>query len=125
MSTVASEESVSGGNASAIDSTASAALPLWRRAMVFGTGFGIAIGERNLEAAIVKARPSGATLISTATIHDFRNRPAAEWGAELLRFVAAAGETRLAATVLLPRTEVIVRGVSLPGVTDKDVANAI
>jgi Tfp pilus assembly protein PilN len=103
----------------------SGALPFWRRALAFGTGFGIAIGERNLEAAIVRARPSGATPIATATIHDFRNRPAAEWGAELLRFVTAAGETRLAATVLLPRTEVIVRGVSLPGVADKDAANAI
>lgn len=102
-----------------------AALPLWRRAMAFGTGFGIAIGERNLEAAIVRARPSGATLVATKTIHDFRNRPAAEWGAELQKFVTAAGETRLAATVLLPRTEVIVRGVSLPGVADKDAANAI
>jgi Tfp pilus assembly protein PilN len=105
--------------------TNSAALPLWRRVRAFGTGFGIAIGERNLEAAIVRARPSGATLLATTTIHDFRNRPAAEWGAELLKFVTAAGETRLAATVLLPRTEVIVRGVSLPGVVDKDAANAI
>ena len=93
--------------------------------MAFGTGFGIAMGERNLEAAIVRARPSGATLIATATIHDFRSRPAAEWGAELLRFVTAAGETRLAATVLLPRNEVVVRTVSLPGVADKDTANAI
>jgi hypothetical protein len=32
---------------------AASPLPFWRRAMVFGTGFGIAIGERNLEAAIV------------------------------------------------------------------------
>ena len=103
----------------------SATLPFWRRALVFGTGFGIAIDERNLEAAIVRARPSGATLIATATIRDFRNRPAAEWGAELLRFVTAAGETRLASTVLLPRTEVIVRSLNLPGVADKDAANAI
>jgi hypothetical protein len=103
----------------------SKALPLWRRALAIGTGFGIAIGERDLEAAIVRARPSGATPIANATIHDFRNRPAAEWGAELLRFVAAAGETRLAATVLLPRHEVVVRTVSLPGVADKDAANAI
>ncbi len=102
-----------------------AVLPFWRRAMVFGTGFGIAIRERDLEAAIVRARPSGPTLIRTATIADFRNRPAAEWGAELLQFVAAAGERRLAATVLLPRTEVIVRSVSLPGVADKDAAAAI
>jgi Tfp pilus assembly protein PilN len=101
------------------------ALPFWRRALAFGTGFGIAIGERNLEAALVRARPSGVTPIATTTIHDFRNRPAAEWGAELLRFVTAAGETRLAATVLLPRNEVVVRTVSLPGVVDKDAANAI
>jgi Tfp pilus assembly protein PilN len=121
----ASEESVSGGSAAAVVSSASTALPLWRRATVFGTGFGIAIGERNLEAAIVKARPSGATLVATTTIHGFRNRPAAEWGAELLKFVAASGETRLAATVLLPRSEVIVRSVSLPGVADKDIAGAL
>jgi Tfp pilus assembly protein PilN len=121
MSTLAPEAPV----AAATDPAISGTLPFWRRAMAFGTGFGIAIGERNLDAAIVKARPSGATPIATTTIHDFRNRPAAEWGAELLRFLAAAGETRLAATVLLPRSEVIVRGVSLPGVADKDAASAI
>jgi Tfp pilus assembly protein PilN len=101
------------------------ALPFWRRALAFGTGFGIAIGERNLEASIVRARPAGATLVATTTILDFRNRAATEWGAELLRFVAAAGETRLAATILLPRSEVIVRTLSLPGVADKDAASAI
>jgi Tfp pilus assembly protein PilN len=101
------------------------ALPFWRRVPAFGTGFGIAIGERDLEAAIVRARPSGATPVATTTIRDFRNRPAAEWGAELLRFVAAAGETRLAATVLLPRNQVVVRTVALPGVADKDAASAI
>jgi hypothetical protein len=105
--------------------TDSKPLPYWRRGLAFGTGFGIAIGERDLEAAIVRARPSGSTPIATTTIHDFRNRPAAEWGAELLRFVAAAGETRLAATVLLPRDQVVVRTVGLPGVADKDAANAV
>jgi hypothetical protein len=99
--------------------------PGWQRALAFGTGLGIAIGDRNIEAAIVRARPSGATLADTTTIADFRSRPAAEWGAELMRFVAAAGETRLAATVLLPRDEVIVRTLALPGVADKDAAGAI
>jgi Tfp pilus assembly protein PilN len=102
-----------------------AALPLWQRALAFGTGLGIAIGEHTLEAAIVRARPAGATLLATTTIKDFRNRPAAEWGAALLRFLASARETRLAATVLLPRGEVIVRNLTLPGVSDKDAANAI
>lgn len=97
----------------------------WRRAVVFGTGFGIVIGERNLEVAVVRARFSGATLLAATGIADFRNRPAAEWGAELLRFLAATAETRLAATVLLPRDEVIVRTVTLPGVADKDIASAL
>ena len=121
MSTLAPEAPV----AERTDPKVSEALPFWRRSLAFGTGLGIAMDERNLEAAIVRARPSRATLIATATIRDFRNRPAAEWGAELLRFVASAGETRLAATVLLPRSEVIVRTISLPGVADKDAANAI
>jgi hypothetical protein len=102
-----------------------ASAPAWQRALAFGTGLGIAILDRNIEAVIVRARPSGATLAGTTTIADFRSQPAAEWGAELTRFVAAAGETRLPATVLLPRDEVIVRTLALPGVTDKDAAGAI
>lgn len=125
MSTLSPELTAAAPADSAVESRNPAALPLWRRAVAFGTGFGIAIGERNLEAAIVRARPSGATPVATTTIHDFRTRPAAEWGAELQRFVTAAGETRLAATVLLPRNEVVVRTLSLPGVADKDAANAI
>jgi Tfp pilus assembly protein PilN len=102
-----------------------AVLPAWRRALVFGFGFGLAIGERDLEAVIARARPSGPALVASATIRDFHSRPAAEWGAELLKFLAAAGESGLAATVLLPRDEVIVRTVSLPGVPDKEVPGAI
>ncbi|HWF10776.1 MAG TPA: PilN domain-containing protein [Bryobacteraceae bacterium] len=108
-------------------STSSAAVPqpFWRRALAFGAGLGIAIGDRHLDVAIVRARPSGATLLATTTIHDFHTRPAAEWGAEFQKFVTAAGESRLAATVLLPRSSVIVRTVSLPGVAGKDIANAV
>lgn len=102
-----------------------AALPVWRRALLFGTGFGLVVGERNLAAAIVRVRPSGAVLAAETTIADFRTRPAAEWGAELLQFLADAGERRLAATVLLPRGEVIVRTLTLPGVSDRDAASAI
>ncbi len=110
----------------AIAPQASAAmLPLWNRATAIGTGFGIAIGERNLEAAIVRARPGGPSPIATSTIRDFRHRPAAEWGAELQKFVSDAGESRLAAVVLLPRGEVVVRTVNLPGVAEKDMANAV
>lgn len=100
-------------------------LPVWQRARVFGTGFGIAIGEDNLDAAIVRARPAGPQKPAITVIHEFRTRPAAEWGAELTRFISSAGGSGLAATVLLPRNEVIVRTLSLPGVADKDIANAV
>jgi hypothetical protein len=101
------------------------AVPFWKRAAAIGTGFGIAIGDRHLEAAIVRARPGGASPIATTASRDFRSRPAAEWGAELQKFVNGAGESRLAAVVLLPRSEVVVRTLSLPGVADRDVANAV
>ena len=106
-------------------SVSTSALPGWRRGILFGTGLGIAIGERNLNIAIVRARPAGPTLVAATTIVDFRNRPAAEWGTELLKFLASADESRLAATVLLPREEIIVRTIALPGVADKDAASAI
>ena len=120
MSTVALETAAAVEN-----SRVDAVLPIWRRALVFGTGLGIAIGERNLDVAIVRSRAAGPTQFAGKTIDDFRNRPAAEWGAELSRYIAAAGGAGLAATVLLPRNEVIVRTLSLPGVADKEVANAI
>ncbi len=96
-----------------------------RRLLVFGTGFGIAIGARHLEAVIVRSRASGPKLLGFANIHDFRTRPAAEWGAELQRFLADVHEKHLTVTVVLPREEVIVRTVKLPGVADKDIAGAI
>ncbi len=92
---------------------------------MFGTGFGIAIGTKNLDDVIVRSRPCGPTQAGSTTSQDFRSRPAAEWGAELTRFLAAAGESRLAATVLLPREEVIVRTLQFTGVADKDIAAAI
>jgi Tfp pilus assembly protein PilN len=96
-----------------------------RRMLVFGTGLGIALTAKNLEAVVVRSRPSGPTVTSATTIRDFRARPAAEWGAELTTFVEAAREKRLAATVLLPRDEAIVRTVHLPGVAEKDIPGAI
>jgi Tfp pilus assembly protein PilN len=111
--------------ASALSQTVPGPQPVWKRGLLFGRGFGIAIGSRHLEAVVVRTRPSGPALLGEITISDFRSRPAAEWGAELLRFLAAHGESRVAATVLLPRDEVIVRTLSLPGVPDKEVQAAV
>jgi Tfp pilus assembly protein PilN len=105
--------------------TRTVAVPSWRRMLLFGTGFGIAISNGDLEAVIVRSRSTGPTVIGSTSIRNFQSRPAAEWGSELLRFLAAAGESQLAATVVLPREEVIVRTVRLPGVAEKDTASAI
>ncbi|HVW08010.1 MAG TPA: PilN domain-containing protein [Bryobacteraceae bacterium] len=96
-----------------------------RRARLFGTGFGIAVSGGNLEAVIVRSRPSASVIAASTVITGFASRPAAEWGSELLRFLAGAGEPQLAATVVLPREEVIVRTVRLAGVAEKDIASAI
>src|SRR5262249_30639832 len=58
-------------------------------------------------------------------IQNYADRPAAEWGAEYNRFVRGLGMGHLSATVLLPRSEVIVRQFSLPGVAGKDREGAI
>lgn len=93
--------------------------------LIFGTGLGINIAGDNLEVAIARSRSGGPRLSGSTVIHDFRHRPAAEWGAELSRFLTAAGEPQLAATLVLPRDEVIVRTLQLPGISDKEVAAAV
>jgi len=99
--------------------------PLRRNWLAFGTGFGIAIGAQRLDLAIVKSRAKGPRLVAARSIEDFRARPAAEWGAQIVEFLASAGESSLVATALLPREEVIARTLRLPGVADKDIAAAI
>src|SRR5271165_6108567 len=106
----------------AVSTTGSSAL---RRMLVFGTGFGTAIGTRHLEVAIVRSRASGPSLLGVTSVADFRSRPAAEWGAELLNFLAGANAKYLTATLVLPREETIVRALKIPGVADKDMQGAV
>lgn len=123
---MASPETIAAEQTALTPSAESAApAPTLRRVRIFGTGFGIAIAGANLEAVIVRSRPSASTVAASTVITGFSSRPAAEWGSELLRFLAAAGEPQLAATVVLPREEVIVRTVRLAGVAEKDIASAI
>lgn len=97
----------------------------WRRVLLFGDGLGLAISGRNLEVAVVRLRPGGASLLAATSIVDFRNRPAADWGAEISRILTGAKESHLVATIVLPREEVIVRALPLAGVSDKDIPGAI
>ena len=95
------------------------------RYLAFGTGVGIEIGPVDLQISIARVRPSTITGLGVLTIENFRQRPAAEWGREYSEFLKKYGLAHLSATVLLPRHEVIVRLVTLPGVEDKDLTAAI
>ena len=96
-----------------------------RKLAAFGTGVGIAVRADDLEIACVRVRPYGIQVTGRAAIRGFRQRPAAEWGAEYHAFLKSCGASHLGATVLLPRQDVIVRQISLPGVTGEDLESAI
>jgi hypothetical protein len=96
-----------------------------RRLLAIGAAIGIEIGDSDLRVTVARVRPSGARILGAATIAGFRGRPAAEWGRVYHEFVRRAGAGHLAATVLLPRREVILRQLSLPGLSNRDLAAAI
>jgi Tfp pilus assembly protein PilN len=93
--------------------------------LAIGTGIGIEIGSQDLTVTVVRLRPTGVRVLGELTIPRFREQPAADWGAAYAGFLQKLGVRHLAATVLLPRNEVTVRQISLPGVTDKDLASAV
>jgi Tfp pilus assembly protein PilN len=64
-------------------------------------------------------------VLGQLTVPHFREQPAAEWGENYAAFLQKLGARHLAATVLLPRDEVTVRQILLPGVADKDLASAV
>ncbi len=96
-----------------------------RRRLAFGTGIGIEIGDEDLKVSVVRVRPRGPAVLGTAEIRQFRSRPAGEWGAEYAAFLKRHGVSHLPATVLVPRRDVIVRLVNLPGVAERDLASAV
>lgn len=96
-----------------------------RKLLAFGSGVGLEIGAADLEIAVTRVRPNKVQVLGRLSIENYATRPAAEWGAEYARFLKASGVQRLSATVLLPRREVIVRQIALPGVAAKDIEGAI
>ena len=96
-----------------------------RKLLAFGSGVGVEIGARDLEVVVTRVRLNRVDVPGRAIIPNYDSRPAAEWGAEYAAFLKSAGAGHLSATVLLPRRDVIVRQVSLPGVAAKDVEGAI
>jgi hypothetical protein len=100
--------------------------PPWLRKLLrFGYGAGIVIGADRLEVFLVRVRPGGPAIPGTLRIDNFRERPAAEWGAEYTAFLAAHSASHLCPMAVLPRQEVIVRTLRLPGVNDQDAKAAI
>jgi Tfp pilus assembly protein PilN len=97
----------------------------FRKWLAIGAGIGIEIAREDLTVTVVRVRPSGVRVLGELTIPRFHEQPASEWGATYASFLKKLGVAHLSAGVLLPRDEVIVRQVMLPGVSDKDLASAI
>ncbi len=93
--------------------------------LAFGTGVGIEICGKDLRATVTRVRPSGVQILGELEIPGFREQAAATWGDQYTRFLRELGGGHLAATVILPRDAVIVRQVHMPGVTDRNLANAL
>jgi hypothetical protein len=96
-----------------------------RSLFAFGTGVGIEIRERDLAVTMTHVRPNGVKVAACATIQNFRERAAGEWGSEYAKFLREHGGSHLAATVIAPKREVIVRQIALPGVANKDMKAAV
>jgi hypothetical protein len=97
----------------------------FRKLLAFGSGVGIEIGADALEVVAARVRPSRIDVLGRMVVANYAQRPAAEWGAEYAGFLRSLGLHHISATVLLPRREVIVRQVPMPGVSPKDVEGAI
>ncbi len=93
--------------------------------LAVGTGISLEVAGQDLVATVVRVRPGGIKILGSTTIAGFEERPAAEWGAEYAAFLHRMGAGHLSATVLLRRTEVIVRQIAFPGVAAKDLAPAV
>lgn len=91
----------------------------------FGSGLGIEIRGEDLRVVAVKSRSGGVTLLGATTIERFGERPAPEWGRELAAFLKDNGLSHSAATICLPRRDVIVRQIQLPSMPDKERQAAV
>lgn len=101
----------------------------FKKLFAFGAGIGIEIAKssavESLHVAAVRVRPTGARVLSTLNLENFTQQPASLWGTEFANFARKLGLRNAGATVILPRHDVIVRTLSLPGVSDKDLASAV
>ena len=101
----------------------------FKKWLAIGSGIGIEIsgphGSESLHITAVRVRPNGARVLARLDIEDFPHQPAGTWGADYSRFARKSSLRHVAATVILPRQDVIVRQLSLPGVSNNDLAAAV
>ncbi len=98
---------------------------MWNAVKRWGTGCGIEIRGHDLVVVAAKSRRGGVRILGRCTIAGFRTREPREWGAEYSRFLKSLGLDHVAATVCLPRREVIVRRLQLPAMGRKETAAAV
>ena len=100
-----------------------------RKWVAFGSGVGLEIagprGSESLRVSAVRVRPQGVRVLGGFTVEDFQHQPAGTWGADYAAFLGKLGIRHVAANVVLPRHEVILRQLSLPGVSGSDLAGAV
>ncbi len=99
--------------------------PWWKRLAASGAGVAIAVGQESIDILLLRVRPSSVTILGFQRFTGIKERGASEIGAEYARFLRANGIPHLPAWVLLPREDMIVRTLSLPGVPAKDLDSAI
>jgi Tfp pilus assembly protein PilN len=97
----------------------------WRRAMQSGTGLAIAVERDALEVMLVRVRPSVVRVMAWKRFPAVQERPADTVGQEIRQFLTEFHCAHLAAHVLLPREDVMVRSLHLPGVPEKDLQSAV
>jgi hypothetical protein len=100
-----------------------------RKWLAFGNGIGIEIagphGGESLRVTAVRVRPGRARVLGQLVVEDFPHQPAGVWGTEYAAFVRKFGVRHVSAAVLLPRQDLIVRQLALPGVSSRDLASAV
>ncbi len=97
--------------------------------IAIGSGIGISIegprGAETLYVEAVKIRPGAVTPLAEFVVENFLDVPCTEWGARYAEFIGNLGIGHAAAVVVLPRTDVILRQIELPGISAKDLDNAV
>lgn len=102
-----------------------AVIPFFQKWRSFGTGLGVEVNPQDLEFTLTVVRPNGIRVVDSLTVPRYRERPAAEWGADVQALLQKHKISHISATVVLPAQDCISRSLGLPGVPNSEVASAV